>query len=180
MRRIVPTVLLVGSLGLSSTLSGCAVLLTRSPSQLHVAVEDPQENVDVLIAPAATGPIIRRKVPFFTVSLDGRSDYTLKVRSPGYKTYETTLTRQVRPAVWGDVLLLGLGAYGVGYGLTQPDATLDALGNVPVLTLGVGTAALGILGLGWGAVTGSMWRHRPSNLVVTLDKEPARPLWPFW
>ena len=180
MRRVLPAILITGSLCVSGTLSGCAALMSRGPSQLDVAVEDPQEQVDVLIASSSGDQTIRRKVPFFTVGLDRHSDYTLSVRSPGYRPYETTIKRQAQPHVWGDLILLGVGTVGITYAATHPGATVDGLWGVPVMTLGAGLATAGLFGLGWGTVTGTLWSHSPSSLVVTLEKEPKRPFWPFW
>ncbi len=178
MRRSLPAVL--GFLCLSASLSGCAALVTRGPSQLNVSVEDPQENLEVLIDGASNDHHIRRKVPFFSVALDRHSDYTLTVRSRGYKPFETRIGRQAQGHVLGDLLLLGVGTYGMTYAAAHPGATIAPLGGVPVMSLGAGLATAGLFGLGWGTVTGSMWRHTPSELVVTLEKEPSRPFWPFW
>lgn len=180
MRRSLPSTLLLGSLCLSVSLTGCAAVVSRGPSQLSVSVEDPQEDVEVLIEGTSNAHQIRRKVPFFTVALDRHSDYTLKVRGKGYHAYETTIARQAQPHVLGDLLLFGLGTYGMTYAISHPGATIDTLGGVPVMSLGAGLATAGLLGLGWGTVSGSMWRHSPSDLVVSLKKEPSRPFWPFW
>jgi len=180
MRRVLPAIVVAASLSLSASLSGCAVLMARGPSQLSVAVEDPQEHVEVLIASTSSDQEIRRKVPFFTVALDRHSDYTLTVRSPGYRPFETPIRRQAQPHVLGDLLLFGLGTYGMYYAITHPCATIDGLGGIPVMSLGAGLASVGLFGLGWGTVTGSVWRHSPSEVAVTLEKEPRRPFWPFW
>ena len=179
MRRKKTAFLLVGSMSLPS-LTGCAALLSRGPSQLDVAVEDPQEHVEVLIEGISNDHQIRRKVPFFTVSLDRHSDYTLTVKRRGFQPYETRIGRQAQPHVLGDLMLLGLGTYGMSYAAQHPGATISQLGGVPVMSLGAGLATAGLFGLGWGTVTGSLWRHTPSEVVVTLKEEPRRPFWPFW
>jgi hypothetical protein len=180
MRRSVPAVLLLGSLSLSISLSGCAALFTRGPSPLNVSVEEPQEDLEVLIDGTSNDHHIRRKVPFFSVALDRHSDYTLTVRSRGYEPFQTRIRRTAQSHVLGDLLLLGAGTYGMTYAATHPGATIDFLGGAPVMSIGAGLATAGLFGLGWGTVTGSMWRHEPSDLVVTLEKEPVRPFWPFW
>lgn len=171
---------LLAALILTMPLSGCTALMARGPSQLTVAVEDPQEQVDVLIEGRSNGHQIRRKVPFFTVSLDRHSDYTLTVQSRGYQSARMRIGREAQPHVLGDLLLLGLGAYGVGYGLTHPGERIERLGGVPVMALGAGLAGAGLFGLGWGTVTGALWRHQPSEVALSLSKEPTRPFWPFW
>lgn len=165
---------------LAFPLSGCAALLSGGPSQIDVSIEDPQENVEVLVEGTSNGHQIRRKVPFFTVSLDRHSDYTLKVHGRGYRSTTHPIGRSAQPHVLGDLFLLGLGAYGVGYGLANPNDRIERLGGIPVLSLGAGVATVGLIGLGWDAVTGNLWRHTPSQVVVSLDKEPARPWWPLW
>ncbi|MNR90174.1 hypothetical protein D3C86_368850 [compost metagenome] len=180
MRRKLPAILLLGSLSLSTPLSGCAAVLSRGPSQLNVSVEDPQENVEVHLDGLSNDHHIRRKVPFFTVSLDRHSDYKLSVRGRGYHAYETRIGRAVQPHVLGDLLLLGLGTYGMSHAIQNPGATIAPLGGIPVMSLGAGLATVGLFGLGWGTVTGSLWRHTPSDVTVSLKQEAPRPFWPFW
>ncbi len=180
MRRPILATLMLGSMSLTLALSGCAALFSGGPSKLDVSVEEPQEDVEVLIDGVSNDHHIRRKVPFFTVALDRHSDYTLRVRSRGYQSLETRIGRQVQPQVLGDLMVLGLGAYGIHYGNTHPGASLESLGGVPVMSLGMGLAGAGLLGLGWDALSGALWRHTPSEVVVTLEKEPSRPIWPFW
>jgi hypothetical protein len=180
MRRSILATLMLGSMSLTLALSGCAALLAGGSSKLEVSVEEPQEDVDVLIDGVSNDHHIRRKVPFFTVTLDRHSDYTLRVRSRGYQSLETRIGRQVQPQVLGDLVVMGLGAYGIYYGNMHPGERIESLGGIPVMSLGLGLAGAGLLGLGWDAVSGALWRHAPSDVVVTLEKEPSRPLWPFW
>jgi hypothetical protein len=167
-------------LALIPSLSGCATLLTRGPSQLEVAVEEPQSNIEVLIEGTSNDHRIRRKVPFFTVSLDRKSDYVVTVKSPGHQSTTRRIGRSPQPSVLGNLLMLGLGAYGLGVGLTSPNERIERLGGVSVLSLGAGLTTGGLVGLGWDVLSGAFWQHQPSSLTVTLEPDPARPIWPFW
>lgn len=175
MRRAILTCLL-----LTVPLPGCAPLLARGPSQLDVAVEEPQENVEVVLQGVSNGQEIRRKVPFFSVTLDRHSDYLVTVGGKGYRPQTFGIRRSLQPAVLGDLALLGAGAYGLTVGLANPNERIERLGGVPVLSLGAGLAATGLLSLGWSTLTGALWRHTPDEVVVTLEKDPSRSFWPFW
>lgn len=175
MRRVILTCLL-----LTVPMTGCAPLLARGPSQIDVSVEEPQENVEALIQGVSNGQEIRRKVPFFTVTLDRHSDYLLTVGGRGYRPQTIGIGRQLQPGVLGDLALLGAGAYGLAVGIGNPSERVERLGGVPVLSLGAGLTTMGLLGLGWGVLSGAVWRHTPDEVVVTLEKDASRSLWPFW
>lgn len=111
---------LATALALSTMLltTGCATMFGGGSSQLHVDIDEPRQDVEVLIL-GTNGETITKRSTDFQVSLSRGADYVIKVRSPQYETQEVTLRRNLRGTVWANGLLLLLGVVPglIGFGV---------------------------------------------------------------
>jgi hypothetical protein len=150
-------------LGLTLTTSSCASLFASGPSQVHLTVDHPAATTAVVRDDGRTQATLTG--PTHTLTLDKGHDYVFRVTGENGVQQDVKVGRQVTPAFWANLILLGLGLANLVPGLTAVDnsglsrgLTIGLL--LPIVLVGSGGA------MGVDALNGSMWEHTPQTVHI--------------
>jgi hypothetical protein len=154
------------ALVLSMTLatSSCASLLASGPSQVQLMVDAPTATTTIVRDDGQTQATLTG--PSHTVALDKSHDYVLRVTGTDLAPRDVKVGRQVTPAFWANLVILGAGLASLVPGIMAFDNSglsrgLSIILGLPLVLLGTGAA------MGVDAANGSMWEHTPKQVHVT-------------